>query len=56
MPRTGRKHSATGIYHVMLRGVNRQGVFEESEDYREGWNQKPLTFVSDYRDCSIFMR
>ena len=39
MPRTGRKHSGTGIYHVMLRGVNRQGVFEEPEDYREGWNQ-----------------
>ena len=39
MSRTGRKHSGTGIYHVMLRGVNRQGVFEEPEDYREGWNQ-----------------
>lgn len=43
MPRTGRKHSVTGIYHEMLRGINRQGVFEEPEDYREGWNQKPLS-------------
>ena len=42
MPRTGRKHSGTGIYHVMLRGVNRQGVFEEPEDYRERWNQTCL--------------
>ena len=33
MPRTGRKHSVTGIYHVMLRGINRQDVFEEPEDY-----------------------
>ena len=23
----------------MLRSVNRQGVFEEPEDYREVWNQ-----------------
>ena len=35
MPRTGRKHSGTGIYHVMLRGINRQGVFEEPEDHWE---------------------
>ena len=28
MPRTGRKHSVTGIYHVMLRGINRQDIFE----------------------------
>ena len=35
MPRTGRKHSATGIYHVMLRGINRQDIFEEPEDYWE---------------------
>ena len=27
MPRTGRKHSGTGIYHVMLRGINRQDIF-----------------------------
>ena len=28
-----RKHSVTGIYHVMLRGINRQDIFEEPEDY-----------------------
>jgi hypothetical protein len=33
MPRTGRKHSGTGIYHVMLRGINRQDIFEEPEDH-----------------------
>lgn len=33
MPRTGRAHSGTGIYHVMLRGINRQDIFEEPEDY-----------------------
>ena len=29
MPRIGRVQSGTGIYHVMLRGINRQDIFEE---------------------------
>ena len=33
MPRQSRKKSSTGIYHVMLRGINKQDVFEEEEDY-----------------------
>lgn len=33
MPRIGRKQSATGIYHVMLRGINRQDIFEDEDDY-----------------------
>ena len=33
MPRIGREQSGTGIYHVMLRGINRQDIFEEPEDY-----------------------
>ena len=32
MPRQTRRKSGTGIYHVMLRGINRQDIFEE-EDY-----------------------
>ena len=32
MPRTAREKSKTGIYHVMLRGVNRQTIFEDEED------------------------
>jgi REP element-mobilizing transposase RayT len=35
MPRKGRETSGTGIYHVMLRGINRQDIFEDSQDYRE---------------------
>lgn len=34
MVRQLRKQSATGIHHVMLRGINRQRIFEDSEDYR----------------------
>jgi len=33
MPRHQRKISKTGIYHVLLRGINRQRIFEQAEDY-----------------------
>ena len=32
MARQIRKKSGTGIYHVMLRGINRQDIFEDGED------------------------
>ena len=35
MPRQARKFSGTGVYHVMLRGINRQDIFEDDEDYRQ---------------------
>ncbi len=33
MPRQSRQSSGTGIYHVMMRGINHQRIFEEAEDY-----------------------
>ena len=33
MPRQQRQTSGTGIYHVMLRGINHQDIFESREDY-----------------------
>ena len=33
MPRQARKKSESGIYHIMLRGINRQQIFEDEEDY-----------------------
>ena len=33
MPRQERTKSGTGIYHVMLRGINRQDIFEDDGDY-----------------------
>ena len=33
MPRKERTKSGTGIYHVMLRGINKQDIFEDDEDY-----------------------
>ena len=33
MARRAREMSGTGIYHVMMRGINRQNIFEDDEDY-----------------------
>ena len=33
MPRLPRQSSGTGIYHVMMRGINHQNIFEDQEDY-----------------------
>ena len=33
MPRQARESSGTGIYHVMMRGINHQNIFEDQEDY-----------------------
>ena len=33
MPRSARIKSSTGIYHVMMRGINRQQIFYDYEDY-----------------------
>ena len=33
MARQSRQSSGTGIYHVMMRGINHQNIFEEQEDY-----------------------
>ncbi len=31
MPRTARKKSKSGIYHIIMRGINRQAIFEDEE-------------------------
>ena len=35
MPRASRKKSESGVYHIMLRGINQQVIFEENEDYEK---------------------
>ena len=32
MPRIARTKSDTGIYHIILRGINRQSIFDEDVD------------------------
>ena len=41
MPRAARIRSNSGIYHIIMRGINRQRVFEDEEDYeRYLWSLK----------------
>ena len=39
-----RKKSESGIYHIMLRGINRQQIFEDAEDC-----YKFLTILREYK-------
>jgi len=44
MPRSARKKSKSGIYHIILRGVNRQTIFEDEED-----TEKFLETLAEYK-------
>lgn len=35
MPRNARQISGTGIYHIIVRGINRQTIFFEDDDYQK---------------------
>jgi len=35
MPRVASKKSKTGIYHVIVRGINRQETFHDEEDLQK---------------------
>lgn len=49
MPRQPRQQSQSGIYHLILRGINRQVIFEENEDRgRFLWCLQHYKEVSDY--------
>lgn len=47
MPRRAREKSSTGIYHVMLRGINGQTIFYDNEDY-----EKLIQTISKYKEIS----
>ena len=32
MPRIAREKSQSGIYHIMIRGINKQDIFEDDDD------------------------
>jgi putative transposase len=49
MPRTARRKSATGIYHIILRGINRQTIFSDDED-----NEKFLQKLTACKKTSGF--
>lgn len=44
MPRTAREKSSSETYHVMLRGINQQQIFEDDEDHK-----KFIEILKDYK-------
>lgn len=49
MPMQARKKAESGIYHVMLRGIDRQQIFEDDEDYCHF-----LDIVQEYHELCLF--
>ena len=49
MPRTAREKSEQNIYHVMLRGIDRQQIFLDQED-----DQRFLQVLRQCREISGF--
>ena len=47
MPRARRLKSETGIYHVVLRGINKQTIFEDDED-----NEMFMLTLNQYKQKS----
>ena len=45
MPRQARRKSESGIYHVLLRGINQQQIFEDNEDFEK--------FLQVLKDCKV---
>ena len=45
MPRGPRRKSGSGIYHVLMRGINRQTIFEDGED-----SEKFIQTLQKYRE------
>ena len=46
MPRLARQASGTGIYHVMMRGINHQNIFEEQDDFYQFLNTLDMMALS----------
>ena len=49
MPRTARKKSESGIYHIMLRTINRQDLFEDNED-----RERFIETLAFYKEKSVY--
>jgi hypothetical protein len=54
MPRQERTKSGTGIYHVMLRGINKQDMFEDDEDYLQMTSIKTKMITESHGDFCKF--
>lgn len=52
MPRSARMVSVTGVYHAMIRGINRQDIFLDRED-RVMFLEK-FSAVKERSECSVY--
>lgn len=52
MPRGARKRSHSGIYHIMLRGINKQRIFHETADY--GNFLGALAYAKEMCGCRVY--
>lgn len=54
MPRTGRKESSTGFYHVIIRGINQEHIFATNRDKEKMiryMKEKKEDYVEIYAFC-----
>lgn len=49
MARVAREKSNTGIYHIMLRGINRQNIFEDEED-----REQFITLINRFKGYEVY--
>jgi len=49
VPRYAREKSESGIYHIMIRGINRQDIFEDNED-----RQRFIETIKKYKTVSKY--
>ena len=49
VPRKSRQPSKSGIYHILLRGINKQTIFEDEED-----REKFLWYLAYYKEISQY--
>lgn len=50
MPRRPRERSSSGIYHIMIRGINKQSLFESNDD-----RYRYLATLNEYADLGKFI-
>lgn len=50
MPREARQKSRSGVYHIILRGINKQVIFEDEED-----REKFIGCLEYYKDISDYI-
>lgn len=52
MPRVAREKCESGMYHIMVRGINRQDIFHDDEDYKIFLETLECKKISD--NCEIY--